>query len=416
VYTRDTDQINRELDDFRVGLDGRNILLLTYDIVRLYPSIKHELCYGLLEKHLHGRGCRYTSFIVAALRIILNRNYCTFNGQTWRQHIGFATGIACGAEVANLFIYVLTRFVFRRHQEYISLHRRFIDDGFILWTGTRDAALEMLTELNQLDSDIRLTHELSATQAIFLDLFIWKGSRFKLLGAFDTKTYQKPMNRHLYTPYCTAAPEHTKLSVVHTELRRYIKRSSARADYIMIATALRERLSMRGHPNWFLQQAFSSGPHYEDRQKILAGKSAAAITAAKKPVIVFATTYFRTLEQSGLSRAIFLNQPYLPGYLLREVNFLNAWRASRKLAALLICYDFFKISNRIRTDSPERGNMCYTHTAAEQLLERPSSDVDSMQLLHARSAGNAACTEQAGSQTADGDTQKQPSHSDDDLG
>ena len=66
-----------------------------------------------------------------------------------------------------------------------------------------------------------MTHELSATQAIFLDLFIWKGSRFKLLGAFDTKTYQKPMNRHRYTPYCTAAPEHTKLSVVHTELRRY---------------------------------------------------------------------------------------------------------------------------------------------------------------------------------------------------
>ena len=145
---------------------------------------------------------------------------------------------------------------------------------------------------------------------------------------------------------------------------------------------------MRGHPNWFLQQAFSSGPHYEDRQKILAGKSAAAIAAATKPVIVFATTYFRTLEQSGLSRAIFLNQPYLPGYLLREVNFLNAWRASRKLAALLICYDFFKISNRIRTDSTVRGTMCYTHTAAEKLLERPSSElrreVDSMQFLHAR--------------------------------
>jgi hypothetical protein len=64
--------------------------------------------------------------------------------------------------------------------------------------------------------------------------------------------------------------------------------------------------------------------------------------------------------------------------------------------------------------------MCYTHTAAEKLLERPSSqvrrEVDSMQLLHARSAGNAACTEQVGSQTADEDTQHQPSHSDDDLG
>ena len=193
---------------------------MTYDIVRLYPSIKHELCYALLEKHLQASGCRYTSFIVAALRIILNRNYCTFNGQTWMQRIGFATGISCGAEVANLFIYVLTRFVFRRHEEHISLHRRFIDDGFIMWTGTWDAALAMLAELNELDSEIRLTHELSVTQAIFLDLFIWKGSRFKLQGVLDTKTYQKPMNRHLYTPYCTSAPEHTKLSVVHTELRR----------------------------------------------------------------------------------------------------------------------------------------------------------------------------------------------------
>ena len=169
------------------------------------------------------------------------------------------------------------------------------------------------------------------------------------------------MNHHLYTPYCTVAPEHTKLSVVHTELRRYIKRSSARADYIVIATALRERLSMRGHPNWFLQQAFSSGPHYEDRQKILAGKSAAAIAAATKPVIVFATTYFRTLEQSGLSRAIFLNQPYLPGYLLREVNFLNAWRASRKLAALLICYDFSK-SQTVYGLTPWYVVLCVAHT------------------------------------------------------
>ena len=98
------------------------------------------------------------------------------------------------------------------------------------------------------------------------------------------------------------------------------------------------------------------------------------------------------------------------------MNFLNAWRASRKLAALLICYDFFKkkLSKHGRIDSPVRG------TATEKLLERPSlelrEEVDSMQLLHARSAGNAACTEQAGSQTADGDTQKQPSHSDDDLG
>jgi len=220
------------------------------------------------------------------------------------------------------------------------------------------------------------------------------------------------MNRHLYTPYCTSAPEaeHTKLSVVHTELRRYIKRSSARADYIVIATQLRQRLSLRGHPNWFLQKAFRSGPRYEDRQKFLAGKTAAATIAAELPVIVFATTYFRTLEQSGLSRAIFLNQHYLPGYLLREVNFLNAWRASQKLAALLVCYDFSK-KQPVRTDSLVFGTECDTHTRA---LSNTHSTRDSMQIVMSSSAGNAANTIQAASNPADGDTEQQPSHSDDD--
>jgi hypothetical protein len=104
VWTKDSDSINRKLQTLKIP---ENAFLLTYDIVRLYPSIPHELCYTLLQSHLHARGCKYAVFIVKALRIILNRNYCCFDGQTYRQHIGFATGIACGAEIANIFIFVL---------------------------------------------------------------------------------------------------------------------------------------------------------------------------------------------------------------------------------------------------------------------------------------------------------------------
>ena len=45
VWVKDTDQINRKLDALYVP---EGALLLTYDIVRLYPSIPHELCYTLL--------------------------------------------------------------------------------------------------------------------------------------------------------------------------------------------------------------------------------------------------------------------------------------------------------------------------------------------------------------------------------
>ena len=189
------------------------------------------------------------------------------------------------------------------------------------------------------------------------------------------------MSRHLFTPFNTEAPQACKLSIDHTELRRYIKRSSARADYIVIATALRQRLSVRGFPSWFLQDAFRSGPKYSDRQKFLLAKSAP--TEEAKPVIVFATTFSRTLQLSGLSRAIFLNQlRYLPRYMLQQVEFLNAWRAGRKLGALLICYDFSKVSKKTNTadriDSPSQGDSTVRHLPA-QLSNLQISPLDSAQ-------------------------------------
>jgi hypothetical protein len=71
---------------------------------------------------------------------------------------------------------------------------------------------------------------------------------------------------------------------------------------------------------------------------------------------------------------------------------------------------FFKLSNRVRTDSPVLGDMCDTHTAAGN-----SSEAGSMQIVTSSSAGNAACTDQAANNPVDGDTEQQPSHSDDDY-
>eukprot|EP01052_Picozoa_sp_SAG31_P054454 SAG31_NODE_14506_length_802_cov_111.297297_1_plen_195_part_01 len=183
-------------------------LLLTYDIVRLYPSIPHELCYTLLHRHLRAQSCEFTDFIIAALRVILNYNYCLFDDQTYQQHIGFATGIACGAEVANLFIFILTRFVFARYANSIRTHRRYIDDGLIIWRGTAAAAAALFQDLNSICPDIQLTFEISQTKAIFLDLVIFKGKRWQSTGHLDTKCYQKPMNRYLYTPESSEHPKH----------------------------------------------------------------------------------------------------------------------------------------------------------------------------------------------------------------
>ena len=61
-------------------------------------------------------------------------------------------------------------------------------------------------------------------------------------------------------PFCSEHTTGCKMTIVHGELRRYIKRSSARDDYISIAGLLRQRLHLRGFPFWFLAKAFASAP------------------------------------------------------------------------------------------------------------------------------------------------------------
>jgi hypothetical protein len=279
---------------------------------------------------------------VKALRIILNRNYCCFDGNTYRQHTGFATGIACGAEIANIFLFVLTRHVFARFGDYILNHDRYIDDGFIVWTGTALSAATMFSQLNSLDPNIRLTYTVSLMAAVFLDLYIFKGRLFKSQRLLDTKTYQKPMNRYLMLPFCSEHTTGCKLTIVHGELRRYIKRSSARDDYIGIAGLLRQRLHLRGYPFWFLAKAFASAPRYETRDQLLALKP----KAEDSPVIVFSTSYSSALLKSGLSRAIFSNEKYLVHRKWKNVKFINAWRAGRKLGGSLIAFKFPKPTQR----------------------------------------------------------------------
>eukprot|EP01051_Picozoa_sp_SAG22_P007682 SAG22_NODE_549_length_9239_cov_7.477899_8_plen_516_part_00 len=335
VWTRDTDQVNRLIDDTTVGPDD---LLITYDVVRLYPSIPHELCYTLLRRHLEANRCPYTDYLIAALRIILNQIYCSFDGGYFKQFIGFATGIACGAEVANLFLYILTRFVFNDFADSIRTHRRYIDDGFVIWRGTRARAEELFTRLNAICPDIQLTFEISSTTAVFLDLTIFKGDRWRTEGRLDSCCYQKPVNQYLYTPFSSEHPQHCYRGIVHGELRRYIKRCTAFADYLAIATQFRYRLAARGYPEKFLAAAFKTGPRYRDRPLFL---NPVQRRGNDLPAIVFSTVFSSRLQNSKLSRAIFSHREWLPRHFA-DVPFLTAWKVARKVGGALISFAFPK--------------------------------------------------------------------------
>jgi hypothetical protein len=66
-----------ELHQIKVGPDD---YLVSFDVVRLYPSIPHKLCIGLLTDYLNDARFTYTALLMAILNVVLTENYCYFAG------------------------------------------------------------------------------------------------------------------------------------------------------------------------------------------------------------------------------------------------------------------------------------------------------------------------------------------------
>jgi hypothetical protein len=94
----------------------------------------------LLSDYLNSKGCTYTAFLMAILDVVLTENYCFFAGYYWKQFVGFATGVACGSEVANLFLFALFEPVFSdpRFMKYLIYNKRYIDDCVLIWSGSTE--------------------------------------------------------------------------------------------------------------------------------------------------------------------------------------------------------------------------------------------------------------------------------------
>ena len=148
-------------------------------------------------------------------------------------------GTRCAPPFANLFLAVLEEKALETWTGTApSLWLRFLDDVLMLWTGGQRQLQDFLAHLNNQMSQINFTLQSSQDSTTFLDLQVYKGSRFRETGVLDTRLHAKATNPQTFLHFSSCHPAPTFATIVKGELLRALRCTSDVASYMKIISQL----------------------------------------------------------------------------------------------------------------------------------------------------------------------------------
>ena len=98
------------------------------------------------------------------------------------------------------------------------LFKRYIDDIFGVMNGNNEDVAYFKQCFNSLVPSIKIDVTCEGNYVIFMDLVLFKGSRFQSCNLLDIKVYQKELNIYSYIPLSSAHPEHVFVNFVKNEV------------------------------------------------------------------------------------------------------------------------------------------------------------------------------------------------------
>ena len=109
---------------------------------------------------------------------------------------------------ANIFMGELEQKLIVKGKPHILIWKWFIDDIFVIWTGSETDFVTYMEKINQIHTTIKFTYEKSKTELTFLDVTLYKGERFLENQILNIRTYIKPINNCISTqPHTTPLPQ-----------------------------------------------------------------------------------------------------------------------------------------------------------------------------------------------------------------
>ena len=149
-------------------------LLVSFDVVGLYPHIPHDEGLQIMKKYLdksEDQSVRSENLYKLA-EIVLKHNYFEFGQDVYQQILDTAIGTKFAPPYANIFMAGLEEEIFNNPKFKPFLWLRYLDDIFCLWTEGVYKLKEFFNYLNEFRPSIKFTMEYSEKQINFLDFLL----------------------------------------------------------------------------------------------------------------------------------------------------------------------------------------------------------------------------------------------------
>ncbi|KAK3089910.1 hypothetical protein FSP39_007586 [Pinctada imbricata] len=248
-FIRDTTDFINRLRQIEEPLP-ENAILFTFDVEKLYPSVPREeglaACQQALE--MRAKPLIPTHFVIEMIRTVLDNNNFNFGDRNFLQTDGVAIGSRLGKNFACSYMRTWDEKLLEFPKSPL-FYKRFIDDGFGIWTGSVDDLLDFGKHANNIHQNIKIEMKWSEEKIEFLDTLVKIQN-----GRIITDLYQKPTDKQLYIRHDSCHPSHTKKNLPYGLGLRLKRICTREEDYKRHRNELKSQLRKRGYSGKKIEQ------------------------------------------------------------------------------------------------------------------------------------------------------------------
>jgi hypothetical protein len=286
-FIEDTPDFLRSLEELKTESLPKEAIPVTIDVVGLYSNIPQDEAIDQMQDALNSRSQAAktivpSEFLIILLTLVLKLNIFTFNTNLFIQKMGVAMGTRCAPTVANIFMGTLEKLILCHAPGLTNIYkkfwRRFIDDIFLIWTGTEKELEDFIIYINSIHTTIKFTanYNFETKSVPFLDTLITINE-----GKIISDLYIKPTHSPQYLLPSSTHPPHCTKNIPYSLGYRILRICSEKNLFQKRLLELKQMLITRDYKEKIINEAFQRLKNIsraEDLKRVSSNKSTGKVT------------------------------------------------------------------------------------------------------------------------------------------